>query len=531
MSFPRAAGILLHPTSLPARGGIGDFGPAAYRFVDFLASARQGLWQVLPLGPLGYGNSPYSSTSAFAGNPLLISLERLAERGWISQAKLDSAKLVSAKTDPAKLDPAKPGSAVPVADSAAVEYESVFAAKMPLLFEAARNFLHSGASDALRRFEAFRAENQWWLDDFVLFDTLRARHKLESWNQWSHDLAYREPSALEKARADLADDLQIRSALQFAFYEQWRALRRYCAERAIRVVGDVAIFVNHDSADVWTHRELFRLTDKLEPEVVAGVPPDFFSKTGQRWGNPLYRWDVMKQQGYKWWIERLRWATQNCDYIRLDHFRGFDQFWEIPASDPTAVNGRWVDGPRDDLFLKLREALGGLPFFAEDLGYITPEVHALRERLQIPGMAVLQFGFGDQGAHMYLPHRAAGKVIYTGTHDNDTVEGWWRAGAAEHERRNAEAYLGRCDDGIHWAFIRGALCSPANLSIIPLQDVLGLGSEARMNTPSVYGGNWRWRFDPNHLTGDLAAKLALLAELSDRLPPPFAKLTDDTFAA
>ena len=539
MSFPRAAGILLHPTSLPAPGGVGDFGPAAYRFVDFLASARQGLWQVLPLGPLGYGNSPYSATSAFAGNPLLISLERLVEHGWIDWEKLDSAKLDSAKANSAKPDPAKPdprklGSveiSEPRALSAAVEYESAFTQKMPLLFAAARNFLRSGASAALRRFETFCAQNAWWLDDFVLFDALRARHKLACWNQWQRDLAYREPPALTNARADLADDIQIRSALQFAFYEQWRAVRRYCAARAIRVVGDVAIFVNHDSADVWTHRELFRLTDKLEPEVVAGVPPDFFSKTGQRWGNPLYRWDVMKENGYVWWVERLRWATQNCDYIRLDHFRGFDQFWEIPAADPTAVNGRWVDGPRDDLFLKLREALGGLPFFAEDLGYITPDVHALRDRLQIPGMAVLQFGFGDEGAHMYLPHRAGGKVMYTGTHDNDTVAGWWHSGAAEHERRNAEAYLGRCDDGIHWGFIRAAQCSPASLCIIPLQDVLGLGSEARMNTPSVYGGNWRWRFDPGQLTTELSAKLALLAELSDRLPKPFAKVADDTFAA
>ena len=220
----------------------------------------------------------------------------------------------------------------------------------------------------------------WWLDDFVLFDALRARHKLKSWNQWPRDLVRRDPATLEKTRKELADDLQIRSALQFAFYEQWRALRNYCAARAIRIVGDVAIFMNHDSADVWTHPELFRLNENLEPEVVAGVPPDFFSKTGQRWGNPLYRWDVMKQRGYQWWIQRLRWATENCDYIRLDHFRGFDQFWEIPAGEETAVNGRWVDGPRDDLFLKLREALGGLPFFAEDLGYITPQVHALRDR-------------------------------------------------------------------------------------------------------------------------------------------------------
>ncbi len=513
MSFPRAAGILLHPSSLPSRGGIGDFGPAAYQFVDFLASARQGLWQVLPLGPLGYGNSPYSSTSAFAGNPLLISLERLAEYGWIDGAKVDSSNLES------------------TAPSGLAEYDKVFAKKMPRLFEAARTFLSSGSSDSLRRFESFRAENVWWLEDFVLFDALRARRKLECWNQWPRELAHREPAALEKARKELADDIRVRSALQFAFYEQWRALRRYCSERAIRVVGDVAIFMNHDSADVWTHPELFRLNQNLEPEVVAGVPPDFFSKTGQRWGNPLYRWDVMKQHGYRWWIQRLRWATENCDYIRLDHFRGFDQFWEIPAADDTAVNGRWVDGPRDDLFLKLREALGGLPFFAEDLGYITPEVHALRERLKIPGMAVLQFGFGDEGAHIYLPHRAEGKVVYTGTHDNDTVVGWWQSGAAEHERRNAEAYVGRCADGIHWAFIRSAQCSAASLCIVPLQDVLGLGSEARMNTPSLNGGNWRWRFEQRQLKSELAEKLAHLAELSDRLPKPFPALADESFAA
>jgi 4-alpha-glucanotransferase len=514
MSFARAAGVLLHPTSLPSRGGVGDFGPAAYRFVDFLVSARQGLWQVLPLGPLGYGNSPYSSTSAFAGNPLLISLERLAEHGWIERARLDETK-----TD------GFPSTSSPV------EYDQVFSQKMPVLFEAARNFLRSAPAHARQRFEEFQAKNSWWLEDFVLFDALRAKQKLQSWTEWPRDLAAREPAVIEKARAELTADIQVRRALQFAFYEQWRALRQYCAARAVRIVGDVAIFMNHDSADVWTHRELFRLNEKLEPEVVAGVPPDFFSKTGQRWGNPLYRWDVMKERGYAWWVDRLRWATQNYDYIRLDHFRGFDQFWEIPAVDSTAINGRWVDGPRDDLFVKLREALGGLPFFAEDLGYITPEVHALRDRLQIPGMAVLQFGFGDEGAHMYLPHRSAGKVIYTGTHDNDTVVGWWRSGSSDQERRNAQAYLGRSDDGVHWAFIRAAQCSPANLSIIPLQDVLGLGSEARMNTPSVYGGNWRWRFDQALLTGDLSAKLAQLAEVSDRFPQPVEKFAEEAFAA
>lgn len=508
MSFPRAAGILLHPTSLPSRGGIGDFGPDAYRFVDFLQSARQSLWQVLPLGPLGYGNSPYSSTSAFAGNPLLISLDRLVEHGWVEVAQLEAIHKYVAQPEAGN-------------SFTAVDYGEVFAHKMPLLFEAARNFLRTASPDARQRLESFHSTNSWWLEDFVLFDALRARYKLIPWNEWPKELVARDPAALGEVRKELADDIAIRCALQFAFYEQWRALRHYCGERSIRVVGDVAIFVNYDSADVWTHPELFRLDENFNPVVVSGVPPDFFSKTGQRWGNPLYRWDVMKDRGYEWWIQRLRWATQNCDYIRLDHFRGFDQFWEIPANEPTAVNGRWVDGPRDDLFVKLREALGGLPFFAEDLGYITPEVHALRNRLDIPGMSVLQFGFGDEGAHMYLPHRAEGKVIYTGTHDNDTVAGWWNSAAAEHERRNAEAYLGRSDDGIHWAFIRAAHTSPASLSIVPLQDLLGLGSEARMNTPSENQGNWRWRFNSPQLTADLAAKLAQLMEVTDRLPKPF----------
>ena len=500
---------MLHPSSLPSRGGIGDFGPAAYQFVDFLASAKQGFWQVLPLGPLGHGNSPYSSTSAFAGNPLLISLERLAERGWIG-----AEKIADAARNPETVD-----------------YERVFARKLPLLFEAGRKFVKTASGPAREKFERFRAENAWWLEDFVLFDALRARFKLQSWNEWPRELVHRLPGAIEKASAELKEDLAVRRALQFAFYEQWQSLRRYCSQRSIRIAGDVAIFVNFDSADVWTHPDVFRLDENLNPQVVSGVPPDFFSKTGQRWGNPLYRWDVMKASGYRWWIERLRWATRNCDYVRLDHFRGFDQFWEIPAEDDTAVNGRWVDGPKDDLFEKLREALGGLPFFAEDLGYITPEVHALRQRLQLPGMAVLQFGFGDKGAHIYLPHQAAGKVIYTGTHDNDTTAGWWKTGATEEERRHAEAYVGNGDDGIHWAFIRAAQSSIAELSIIPLQDVLGLDSSARMNTPSENGDNWRWRFGEGQLSGVLSAKLARLAEVSDRMPEPFATLPEEDFAA
>jgi len=510
MPFPRATGILLHPTSLPARGGIGDFGPTAYAFVDFLAAARQGLWQVLPLGPLGYGNSPYSATSAFAGNPLLISLERLADRGWIEHSLIAN---------------------LPAVDGP-VQYDAVFPGKMPMLAQAARNFSKSMQGNARARFERFCHENAEWLDDFVLFDALRAHHKLANWNEWPHELAHREPAALQKVSREMADDLMMRRVLQFAFSEQWRALRHHCAKRSIRVVGDIAIFVNYDSADVWRHPELFRLDAARKPEVVSGVPPDFFSETGQRWGNPLYRWDVMKQQGYAWWVARLRAATQGCDYIRLDHFRGFAQFWEIAASEPTAINGQWVDGPKEDLFVKVRAALGGLPFFAEDLGYITPDVHALRKQLQIPGMAVLQFGFGDIGAHMYLPQQLTpDTVIYTGTHDNDTLVGWWGNGATAAEKKNAEAYFGCPHDGIHWSFVRGAQSSVANLSVIPLQDVLGLGSDARMNTPSKNGGNWRWRFQSGALTEALGEKLARLSQITDRLPQPLPTPAEEEFAA
>ncbi len=479
-------------------------------FADYLASAKQGLWQILPLGPLGFGNSPYSSTSAFAGNPLLISLERLADHGWIDRAQLA----------------ALPDSIVPV------DYPQIFNRKIPLVFEAAHNFLRSAPPGSRSRFERFCQQNRWWLDDFVLFDSLRARFHLESWNLWPRELAHREPAALQMKRTELHEDLEARSVVQFFFFEQWQALRAHCAQHSIRMVGDIAIFVNFDSADVWTHPELFRLNADLGPEVVAGVPPDFFSKTGQHWGNPLYRWDVMRAQGYGWWVDRLRWATRNFDYLRLDHFRGFAQFWEIPAAEPTAINGRWVDGPKDDLFDRVREALGGLPFFAEDLGYITPDVHALRERLDIPGMAVLQFGFGDPGAHTHLPHTfTPAKVVYTGTHDNDTVLGWWESGASEEQRRHARSYLGLCQDGVNWAMIRCAINSVASLSVVPLQDILGLGSDARMNIPSKPEGNWRWRFRPDMLRPDLAEKMTALAEVADRLPQPVPQIVNEEWAA
>jgi len=510
MPFPRLTGILLHPTSLPSRGGIGDFGPAAYEFLDFLGSARQGLWQVLPLGPPANGNSPYSSTSAFAGNPLLVSLERLAEHGWIDGAKL---KDLSNSNGP-------------------VDYDQVNQHKLPLLMKAARNFLDTAPGAAKSRFERFCTDNKWWLEDFVLYDALRNRYQKQSWNNWPLDLARRETAALQKARTELASDMAVRRVIQFFFYEQWHALRLYCAQKSIRVVGDIAIFVDYDSADVWANRELFRLKDNLDPEAVSGVPPDAFSATGQRWGNPLYDWSALRSRGYKWWVQRLRWATQTCDFIRLDHFRGFAQFWEIPASEPTAINGRWVDGPRDELFNKLREELGGLPFFAEDLGYITPDVHELRERHQIPGMAVLQFGFGDPGAHIYLPHRlTADRVVYTGTHDNDTTLGWWNSSATEYERRAAEAYVGHCEDGINWAFIRAAQASVASFAVFPLQDALGLGSEARLNTPSVKTGNYHWRCHPGSLTPNLARRLANLAEVTDRLPQPVSVPPSEDFIA
>ena len=464
---------------------------------------------MLPIGPLGYGNSPYSSTSAFAGNPLLISLERLADHGWLDRSEL--ARL------PDHVD--------------LVDYDEVRSVKIPLLKAAAGNFLKR-ASDSLRgRFERFCQQQCWWLEDFVLFDVLRDLHRKDNWNQWPRELASRQPEALAKARNELAERLAVGRAIQFAFWEQWHALRRYCAQRSIRVAGDLAIFVNYDSADVWTRPELFRLNDNLDPEVVAGVPPDAFSATGQRWGNPLYQWERMRANGYQWWIQRMRWATETCDYVRIDHFRGFDQFWEIPAHEPTAVNGRWVDGPRDEIFHTLREALGGLPFFAEDLGMITAEVHALRERLQMPGMAVLQFGFGDPGAHMYLPHRLThNHVVYTGTHDNNTTKGWWEC-CTDYEKHGVRAYIGEVADGIHWAFIRAAQASVATLSVVPLQDVLGLGSEARMNTPSQADGNWRWRYRPGVLRPDLAQTLAALAEVTDRLPHPCHVPPDEPFAA
>ena len=500
MLSQRSAGILLHPTSLPSLGGIGDLGPEAYAFADFLASSGLGLWQVLPLSPPGMGNSPYSAISAFAANPLLISLERLAERGWLEQEKIK------------KLPPSR----------ARVDFEETKACKMPLLQGAAQNFLERGNGDR-GRFEEFKRDHAWWLEDFVLFDVMRQVHRGTTWSSWPGELARREAEGLHKFGVEHQRELEVERAIQFAFFEQWRSLRQYCRQRGIRIVGDVAIFVNYDSADVWRNRDLFFLDEQLQPTVVAGVPPDAFSETGQRWGNPLYRWDVCRSLGYDWWIQRMKCALETCDIVRLDHFRGFESYWEIPANEPTAVHGRWVPGPRDDLFHALRASLGDLPFIAEDLGLITEEVHALRERLGVPGMKVLQFGFGDPGAHIYLPQNfELNCVVYTGTHDNDTTAGWWKSSASKEERRHAATYFGEPKDGMHWAFIRAALASVARLAIVPLQDVLGLGSEARMNTPSLSNGNWRWRYSKTALTDGLAEKLAVLSSVTDRTPKPLS---------
>jgi len=497
MLTQRSTGILLHITSLPSHGGIGDLGPAAHEFAEFLGAAKQSLWQVLPLAPAGIGNSPYSATSAFAGNVLFISLERLAERGLISKAK------VAAMHD----------------SVGNVDYPRVTAEKMPLLNEAARNFIRDAAGEDRTRYERFKWDNGWWLEDFALYDVLRHRYQEVSWNRWPREFAHREPEALKRLHEESAEEIEIVRFLQFAFMEQWRALRAHCKKLGIHIIGDIAIFVSYDSSDVWTHPSLFRLSEELDPEVVAGVPPDAFSDTGQRWGNPLYRWGVLRERGYDWWIQRVKFALLYCDIIRLDHFRGFHQCWEIPASEPTAVHGRWVDGPQDDLFLAMRDSLGDLPFIAEDLGFITPGVHEMRDRLQMPGMRVLQFGFGDPGAHIYLPHRyPENSVVYTGTHDNDTTVGWWEK-SDDYVRSHARAYLGEPGDGIAWAMIRAAEDSPARLCVVPLQDVLGLGSEARMNLPSSNNdGNWAWRVSRGALTPQVAEKLALLAESSDRLP-------------
>ncbi len=500
MPLDRSSGLLLHISSLDSAGGIGDLGPAAFAFADFLAAAKQRLWQVLPLNPVGYGSSPYSSISAFAGNPLLISFEVLVEWGWLTASEL--AQYVTATgTHPSRVD-----------------FEEVRAAKMPLLEQAATRFLAQHTPEQWQAFEAFCSENSVWLDDFVLFNVLRRQYASAAWSTWPQEIAHRRPETLAKLRSELADKLQIDRVIQFAFERQWQALRDYCCKRGIRFIGDVAIFVSFDSADVWTHPELFELNPDLSPIRVSGVPPDYFSQTGQRWGNPLYRWDVLLKRNCDWWVDRIRRAHAMYDIIRLDHFRGFEAYWAIPAEEETAIHGEWVKCPGAQLFARLREALGPIPFIAEDLGLITPEVDQLRYQFDMPGMRILQFGFGDRGAHNYLPHRyEPNTVVYTGTHDNDTTAGWWATGANDRERGAVRIYTGTGgDQPIVWPLIRAAAASVADTCIFPLPDILSLGSEARMNTPAAIGDNWSWRFTRGAIRKEHAEQLAALTELTDR---------------
>jgi len=498
MALERSSGIVLHPTSLPSRGGIGDFGPRAYEFVDFLHAAKQSWWQVLPLGPTGWGDSPYAAVSAFAGNPLLISLEKLADDGWISSERLRYL--------------AEPGPRV--------DFGAVVAAKIPLVEEAARIFLNKGASSGERweRFQKFCETQKYWLNDYCSAVVLRRRFGGTAWPAWPEEFRRRTPEAMARLAQEDGDSLAVEQAVQFAFDEQWRQLRGYCEARGIRIMGDVAIFVNYDSVDVWTTPEIFDLDENMQPGFVSGVPPDYFSATGQRWGNPLYRWDVLEQRGFDWWVARIRRARELYDLVRLDHFRGFEAYWKIPAAAETAIDGEWVKAPGVPLFTALKNALGDVPFVAEDLGLITQEVTDLRDQFNLPGMKVLQFGFSDRGAHMHLPHRyIPNAVAYTGTHDNDTTIGWWHNAATSNEKTAACAYLQATDENIVWAMIRAAETSVADLCIIPMQDVLELGSESRMNTPSSQIGNWFWRMAPGSLRPELAEKLAALMDVTDRI--------------
>lgn len=503
MPLDRASGLLLHISSLDSTGGIGDFGPAAYAFADFLHISKQRLWQVLPLNPVGYGSSPYSCISAFAGNPLLISLERLAEWGWLGDS--DVAQYVTVtSTHPAKVD-----------------FEQVRAAKMPLIEQAAKRFLADHRAELWQAFERYCWENGYWLEDFALFNVLRRQYGSAAWTSWPEEIRHRRPEALQQLRNELAEQINIERVIQFTFDEQWKALRDYCRERDIRFIGDVAIFVSFDSADVWTHPGLFELREDLSPIRVSGVPPDYFSQTGQRWGNPLYRWDVLRERGFDWWVDRIRRSHALYDIIRLDHFRGFEAYWAIPAEEETAINGEWVLCPGSLLFARLDEALGRIPFIAEDLGLITPEVDKLRYQFGFPGMRILQFGFGDRGSHNYLPHRYEPRtVVYTGTHDNNTTAGWWADGVSERERAAVCTYTGTTGkESVVWPLMRAAAASVADTCIFPLQDVLELGSDARMNIPAEAGNNWSWRVAPGAVTPPHAERLAALTELTDRDAP------------
>jgi 4-alpha-glucanotransferase len=511
MDFQRSSGILIHVSSLPSYGGIGDLGPAAYDFLGFLAEAKQHVWQVLPLCPTGFGNSPYAGSSAFAGNPYLVSLEFLSDWGWIAGERIAG---LAGRSGP-------------------VNFEEVEQRKLPLLYEAAGNFLEHGAQDP--RFaeqwsqygEFCRAEANW-LDDYALYAVLRKQYNTGAWTEWPETIRKRQPQAVSEVRQNHNRSLALEQVLQFAFDRQWNDLRKAARRAGTRILGDIAIFVNFDSSDVWTHPDLFELDEDLKPLQVAGVPPDYFSATGQRWGNPLYRWDALKMQGFEWWAQRIARSCRLYDIVRLDHFRGFESYWSIPTQEQTAIKGKWNKAPGLELFRALEGRMGPLPLVAEDLGMITKEVDQLRIDLGMPGMRVIQFGFSDKGAHMHLPHCYQERTVaYTGTHDNDTTRGWW-ALTSEQVRAAAEAYVGPIPvhDGVGnpvWPLMRATAASVAQLAIVPAQDLFELGSEARMNTPAVAHGNWSWRAPEGGWTSGLAARLAALASVTDRDNDPLAK--------
>lgn len=501
MTFNRASGVLLHPTSLPGRFGIGDLGASAYQFIDFLTGSAQQIWQVLPLGPTGHGNSPYMCYSSMAGNPLLISPDLLRDQGFLSNDDLN---------------------AMPGFVEYKVDYDQVYAHKMPLLIKAAENFKHHATSGQRQEFEGFCASRAFWLNDFALFMALKEAHGGASWHQWEPAIARRQPEAIEDWHQRLGDAIFQQKYLQFEFFRQWSALKEYANDRGISIIGDIPIYVAHDSADVWAFPELFHLDEETgEPALMAGVPPDYFSPTGQLWGNPIYRWDRLKETNFEWWIQRFRALLEYVDLIRIDHFRGFRAYWVVERGEETAENGEWVEAPGEAFFETLNQVLGHLPILAEDLGVITPDVEALRDRFEFPGMKVLQFAFGSDLENPFLPFNYIRNcVVYTGTHDNDTTVGWFYQ-LSDWERNNVYRYLGNTGpDGIQWDLIRLALSSVARIAIIPLQDILGFGSDCRMNFPGKPSGNWEWRYYSGTLNWELSDRLRHLTTIYGRAPKP-----------
>jgi 4-alpha-glucanotransferase len=491
----RSAGVLLHPTSLPGPYGIGDLGDELLTFLEWTRSAGLRIWQVLPLNAPGYGNSPYGCLSSYAGNPLLISPLRLVQEGLLPASALAD---------------------LPSFANGCVDFERVAAMKSGLLRQSFAHFTENGSDEQREAFALFVHDNGW-LTDWTLYASLKQRYGGAPWTAWSQALVIREPSAIAAAKKALADEMHFNEYVQWLFFKQWASVREAAQERGIRIMGDVPIYVAADSADVWANRELFQLDERGEPTVVAGVPPDYFSETGQRWGNPLYRWDLLKETNYAWWVSRFRAALRFADILRVDHFRGFAAYWEIPVDEPTAVNGRWIPGPGRALFDAIRESIGDLPVIAEDLGHITPEVHELRKAIGVPGMKILQFAFAQPNSPHLPHHYDPNTVVYTGTHDNDTARGWYDD-ASDEERAAAALYLGvqKAED-VPWTLIRSAYTSVANTAIVPAQDILALGNEARMNLPGAEHDNWSWRLEEGALTEDLAENLRQLAEISGRI--------------